>query len=108
MKKLTEIERITSRPVIALLSVFMLITAIGIGVDTCSFAGETEIREAKPVQLAQARPPRQGGRKGGKRGGGTPDGKPKPRISETLRANIYADNSFVLYINGTLIAVDSI
>lgn len=32
----------------------------------------------------------------------------KPRISDTTRANIYADNWFVLYINGNLVAVDSI
>ncbi|WP_068545680.1 hypothetical protein [Thalassotalea crassostreae] len=32
----------------------------------------------------------------------------KPRITDTIKANIYADNSFKLYINGTLIAVDSI
>ncbi len=32
----------------------------------------------------------------------------KPRISNTVRANIYADNWFKLYINGNLVAVDSI
>lgn len=32
----------------------------------------------------------------------------KPRIGDTIKANIYADNSFKLYINGELIAVDSI
>lgn len=32
----------------------------------------------------------------------------KPQMSDTLRANIYADNTFMLYINGELIAVDSI
>jgi hypothetical protein len=32
----------------------------------------------------------------------------KPRIADTVRANVYADNSFKLYINGELIAVDSI
>ncbi|MDF1751583.1 MAG: hypothetical protein P1U89_02290 [Verrucomicrobiales bacterium] len=32
----------------------------------------------------------------------------KPRISDTVRANIYADNWFKLYINGNLVAVDSI
>lgn len=97
------------RPVMALLSASMLITAVGIGVDTYSVADEPrpQIREAKPVQYAQARP-RKGGKGGRKRGGGTPDGKPKPRISDTLRANIYADNTFTLYINGKLVAVDSI
>ena len=32
----------------------------------------------------------------------------KPQMSDTIRANIYADNTFQLYINGDLIAVDSI
>jgi hypothetical protein len=40
-----------------------------------------------------------------------PNGSPKirkPQMSDTIRANIYADNSFMLYINGELVAVDSI
>jgi hypothetical protein len=32
----------------------------------------------------------------------------KPAIADTVRANIYADNTFSLYVNGELIAVDSI
>lgn len=32
----------------------------------------------------------------------------KPRIDDTVKANVYADNSFKLYINGELVAVDSI
>lgn len=32
----------------------------------------------------------------------------KPSISDTIKANVYADNSFKLYINGELVAVDSI
>lgn len=32
----------------------------------------------------------------------------KPQMSDTFKANIYADNSFMLYINGELVAVDSI
>ena len=32
----------------------------------------------------------------------------KPQMSDTIKANIYADNSFVMYINGELVAVDSI
>lgn len=40
---------------------------------------------------------------------GAPQGKVgKPRISDTVRANMYADNWFILYINGELVAVDSI
>lgn len=32
----------------------------------------------------------------------------KPTIMDTIRANVYADNSFKLYVNGELVAVDSI
>ena len=32
----------------------------------------------------------------------------KPRIDDTVKANIYADNWFKLYLNGNLVAVDSI
>ncbi len=32
----------------------------------------------------------------------------KPQMSDTIKANIYADNTFMLYINGELVAVDSI
>lgn len=32
----------------------------------------------------------------------------KPELIDTIKANMYADNSFVLYINGELTAVDSI
>ena len=41
--------------------------------------------------------------------GKAPSGKiRKPQISDTIKANIYADNWFILYINGELVAVDSI
>lgn len=32
----------------------------------------------------------------------------KPQMSDTIQANVYADNTFMLYINGKLVAVDSI
>lgn len=32
----------------------------------------------------------------------------KPQMSDTIKANIYADNWFMLYVNGELVAVDSI
>ncbi len=32
----------------------------------------------------------------------------KPQMADTIRANVYADNTFDLYINGELVAVDSI
>ena len=32
----------------------------------------------------------------------------KPSLDDTIRANVYADNWFMLYVNGELVAVDSI
>ena len=32
----------------------------------------------------------------------------KPNMDDTIRANVYADNWFMLYVNGQLVAVDSI
>ena len=32
----------------------------------------------------------------------------KPQMADTIRANVYADNWFMLYVNGELVAVDSI
>ncbi len=53
----------------------------------------------------------EGGRPGGdKGGGGKPDDKGliKPGIADTMKLNVYADNWFVLYVNGRLVAVDPI
>ncbi len=46
--------------------------------------------------------------KGEKKGKGGPPGVVKPKMDDTVKANLYADNWFVLYINGKLTAVDSI
>jgi hypothetical protein len=60
--------------------------------------------------LAQNGPP--GGKKGksggGKKGGPDDKGLIKPSMADTIKVNVYADNWFVLYINGRLTAVDSI
>lgn len=32
----------------------------------------------------------------------------KPSMTDTVKANLYADNWFVLYINGEMVAIDSI
>lgn len=32
----------------------------------------------------------------------------KPQMSDTIKASVYADNNFMLYVNGELVAVDSI
>lgn len=51
--------------------------------------------------------PKKEARQGKKKGRGGPKIN-KPKIADTVRANIYADNWFKLYINGNLVAVDSI
>lgn len=59
--------------------------------------------------IAQDGPP--GGKKkggGGKKGGADSKGLVKPTLADTIKVNVYADNWFVLYINGRLTAVDSI
>jgi hypothetical protein len=53
----------------------------------------------------EGRPPGGKGPKGGGKGGPQIQ---KPKITDTSKANIYADNWFQLYINGHLVAVDSI
>jgi len=58
------------------------------------------------VVYAQERPP--GAPPRGNRPGGGPGGLVKPTIADTIKVSIYADNWFVLYINGKLTAVDSI
>ncbi len=60
--------------------------------------------------LAQDAAPPAGKKKGGggRKGGADPKGLVKPTIADTIRLNVYADNWFVLFINGRLVAVDSI
>ena len=68
-------------------------------------------QQAPPPTDAQGEP-RRGGGPGGKGGGGKggPDNKGliKPTMADTMKVNVYADNWFVLFINGKLRAVDSI
>ncbi|MFM9031071.1 MAG: hypothetical protein ACKOTF_10405 [Opitutaceae bacterium] len=56
---------------------------------------------------AESAPKGPGKGKGKGKGGGTP-GVIKPTMADTIRANVYADNWFMLYINGRLTAVDPI
>lgn len=49
-----------------------------------------------------------GEKKSDKKGKGGPPGLIKPKMDDTVKANVYADNWFILYINGKLTAVDSI
>ena len=42
------------------------------------------------------------------KGKGGPPGLVKPSIADTMKLNVYADNWFMLYVNGRLVAVDPI
>jgi len=61
--------------------------------------------EAPPPPPAAAEPKKGGGKGKGK---GGPPGLVKPSIADTIKLNVYADNWFMLYVNGRLVAVDSI
>lgn len=53
--------------------------------------------------------PAESGKGGGKKKkGGGPPGLIKPSIADTMKLNVYADNWFMLYVNGRLVAVDPI
>ena len=39
---------------------------------------------------------------------GSPHPAGNPRIDDALKVNVYADNTFTLYINGELVATDPI
>lgn len=60
------------------------------------------------VTAAAQEPPPRGGKKGGKKANSESRSLVKPAMADTIRANVYVDNWFVLYINGKLTAVDSI
>jgi hypothetical protein len=51
---------------------------------------------------------REGGAKGGGKRKPAQDGIVKPGMEDTIRASMYADNWFMLYVNGKPVAVDSI
>jgi hypothetical protein len=57
------------------------------------------------VSAQEAKAPQRGP---GRKGGPDPKGLIKPTMADTVRVNVYADNWFVLFINGRLTAVDSI
>lgn len=71
----------------------LLAGLLGVGVGAVSSA------------LVFAQQPPGGGKKEPK---GGPPGVTKPRMDDTVKANVYADNWFILYVNGKLTAVDSI
>ena len=60
-----------------------------------------------PVDTADnGEPPRKQGGKG--KGKGDKPGMAKPAMEDTLKLNVYADNWFILYVNGKLRVVDPI
>jgi hypothetical protein len=69
---------------------------------------------ALAVAAQQSPPAGEGTRPPPKRGGGggkrkpPQDGVVKPSMEDTVRASMYADNWFMLYVNGRPVAVDSI
>jgi len=67
-------------------------------------------KEASPQSAGQPVKPRAEGGKGKGQGTGGPgqSGLIKPSITDTMKLNIYADNWFMLYVNGRLVAVDPI
>ena len=72
--------------------------------------GDPFSRGAQLFAAADPVPPQPGEprRPGGGKGKGGPPGLIKPSIADTMKLNVYADNWFMLYVNGRLVAVDSI
>jgi len=62
---------------------------------------------ARPETPPAPEPPKSDGKGKGK-GKGGPPGLVKPSIADTMKLNVYADNWFMLYVNGRLVAVDPI
>lgn len=55
-----------------------------------------------------AQPPGDGKKGEEKKGKGGPPGAVKPKMNDTVKANVYADNCFIMCVSGKLAAVDSI
>ncbi len=67
-----------------------------------------QVRPVEPKSAETPPPPAAEPKKGGSKGKGGPPGLVKPSIADTMKLNVYADNWFMLYVNGRLVAVDSI
>ena len=81
-----------------------LFFAVVLGLVTATpFFGSMALEAQEPNRPSSGERPERGKGKG--KGGGKIG---KPRIENTVRANVYADNWFQLYLNGNLVAVDSI
>jgi phosphatidylethanolamine-binding protein (PEBP) family uncharacterized protein len=70
--------------------------------------GTPPAAEMKPAAGAQPVKAPGGAGGGKKKKGGGPPGLIKPSITDTMKLNVYADNWFMLYVNGRLVAVDPI
>jgi phosphatidylethanolamine-binding protein (PEBP) family uncharacterized protein len=68
--------------------------------------GKVGPQTAEPPPPAAAEPKKGGGK--GKGNVSPANGLVKPSIADTIKLNVYADNWFMLCINGRLVAVDSI
>ena len=69
---------------------------------------EGEQAQPGPSEAGRPKGDRPKGGKGGKGGPGDPSGLIKPAPADALKINVYADNWFVLFINGKLRVVDPI
>jgi len=75
-----------------------VVKVVGVGVFIGCLAAASVLARPNAMQGG-------GGRQGGSPQGG---GVVKPDLGDTLKAKIYADNWFVLYVNGKQVAVDPI
>ncbi|MCB1237620.1 MAG: hypothetical protein KDM91_21320, partial [Verrucomicrobiae bacterium] len=71
-------------------------------------SGGTANDRSRPGPPRGEREPGKGKGKGPGQGKGGPPGLVKPSIDDTIKLNVYADNWFMLYVNGRLVAVDPI
>jgi hypothetical protein len=90
MKRFLAPSRLSSLPRLVLLAI--LIVGTGLTVQSKDQTGP------RPASR----------RDGGPRSGGPDQSLIKPTLADTIKVNVYADNWFALFINGRLVAVDSI
>ena len=77
------------------------------GKEELTAPADEDLGEAPEGEPAEPRG--KGGKKGGPKGKSGPGaGLVKPTMADTVKLNVYADNWFILYINGKLVATDPI
>lgn len=82
-----------------------IVTSLGL---LLLMAGPSPSGAQDPKPGVDAPGPRRAETRAGKPRRGGPPGLVKPAMSDTVKARVYADNWFMLYVNGELVAVDSI